>query len=100
MSCKSLGHISGCYPAIYVLDGFLKHWACSNTNLVRSSVLQVKQYKNGKEVKTDLMVMENLLFGRNITRKYDLKGSIFSRYVSDVNDPEKVFLDQNFIEDM
>ncbi|XP_073099215.1 putative 1-phosphatidylinositol-3-phosphate 5-kinase FAB1D isoform X2 [Elaeis guineensis] len=63
-------------------------------------IYQVKQYKNGKEVKTDLMVMENLLFGRNITRKYDLKGSIFSRYVSDVNDPEKVFLDQNFIEDM
>ncbi|XP_026658121.2 1-phosphatidylinositol-3-phosphate 5-kinase FAB1B-like isoform X2 [Phoenix dactylifera] len=63
-------------------------------------IYQVKEYKNSKEVKTDLMVMENLLFGRNITRKYDLKGSIFSRYISDVNDPEKVFLDQNFIEDM
>lgn len=46
------------------------------------------------------MVMENLLFGRNISRKYDLKGAVFSRYVSTANDPDKVLLDENFIEDM
>ncbi|XP_020245118.1 putative 1-phosphatidylinositol-3-phosphate 5-kinase FAB1D [Asparagus officinalis] len=64
-------------------------------------IYQVRQNRGGKEVKTDLMVMENLLFGRNFTRTYDLKGAIFSRYVSDPNDPEKkVLLDQNFMEDM
>jgi 1-phosphatidylinositol-3-phosphate 5-kinase len=46
------------------------------------------------------MVMENLLFGHNIIRRYDLKGAIFSRYVPDSKNPEKVLLDQNFIEDM
>jgi 1-phosphatidylinositol-3-phosphate 5-kinase len=46
------------------------------------------------------MVMENLLFGRNILRRYDLKGALFSRYVADSKNPESVLLDQNFIEDM
>ena len=46
------------------------------------------------------MVMENLLFGRDILRKYDLKGALFSRYVADSKNPESVLLDQNFIEDM
>lgn len=62
--------------------------------------LQVKQIKAGKEVKVDVMVMENLLCGRNITRMYDLKGAVFSRYVSDPNRPGAVLLDQNFVEDM
>lgn len=44
--------------------------------------------------------MENLFFGRNISRKYDLKGAVFSRYISNSNDSENVFLDENFVEDM
>lgn len=51
----------------------------------------------------DVMVMENLLFGRNICRKYDLKGALHSRYTSDakgMEGTEKVLLDQNLIEDM
>ena len=44
--------------------------------------------------------MENLFFGRNISRKYDLKGAVFSRYVSHSNDSESVLLDENFVEDM
>ncbi|KAK8967030.1 putative 1-phosphatidylinositol-3-phosphate 5-kinase FAB1D [Platanthera guangdongensis] len=63
-------------------------------------IYQVRITRSGKEVKIDLMVMENLLFGRNVTRTYDLKGALFSRYVTDGNDPEKVLLDQNFVEDM
>lgn len=63
-------------------------------------IYQVRQTRSGKEVKTDVMVMENLLFGRNFTRTYDLKGAVFSRYISDPNEPEKVLLDQNFVEDM
>ncbi|XP_020573339.1 1-phosphatidylinositol-3-phosphate 5-kinase FAB1A-like [Phalaenopsis equestris] len=63
-------------------------------------IYQVRQFRNGKEVKTDLMVMENLLFGRNISCKYDLKGAIFSRYISNANDSDKILLDGNFIEDM
>lgn len=62
--------------------------------------LQVKQSRGGKEVKTDVVVMENVLYGRNFARVYDLKGAVFSRYISDADEPEKVLLDQNFIEDM
>jgi len=48
----------------------------------------------------DLMVMENLLFGRNITRLYDLKGSSRSRYNADSSGSNKVLLDQNLLEAM
>ncbi|KAG1328066.1 1-phosphatidylinositol-3-phosphate 5-kinase FAB1A [Cocos nucifera] len=63
-------------------------------------IYQVRQLKSGKEVKIDLMVMENLLFGHSFSRIYDLKGAVFSRYVPDTNDHGKVLLDQNYIEDM
>ncbi|KAF8775171.1 hypothetical protein HU200_004569 [Digitaria exilis] len=63
-------------------------------------IYQVKETRNGKETSANFMVMENLLYGHNILRRYDLKGALFSRYVPDSENPEKVLLDQNFIEDM
>ncbi|KAL6859399.1 hypothetical protein ACP4OV_017658 [Aristida adscensionis] len=60
----------------------------------------IKHVKGGKESKMDLLVMENLLFGRNITRLYDLKGSSRSRYNADSSGNNKVLLDQNLIEAM
>ncbi|KAF3336726.1 putative 1-phosphatidylinositol-3-phosphate 5-kinase FAB1D isoform X1 [Carex littledalei] len=66
-------------------------------------IYEVRQIKNGKETKMDLMVMENLLFGKNISRTYDLKGAIYSRHISSSDsskDLNPVFLDQNFIEDL
>ncbi|KAI5336634.1 hypothetical protein L3X38_015902 [Prunus dulcis] len=59
-----------------------------------------KHLKGGKESKTDVLVMENLLFGRNVTRLYDLKGSSRSRYNPDSSGSNKVLLDQNLIEAM
>ncbi|RLN12993.1 1-phosphatidylinositol-3-phosphate 5-kinase FAB1A-like isoform X2 [Panicum miliaceum] len=60
----------------------------------------VKQIRHGKEIKMDLMVMENILFGHSVSRTYDLKGAVFSRHVSDSNDHDTVYLDQNFVDDM
>lgn len=57
----------------------------------------IKQTKSGKEMRHDLMVMENLTFGRNITRQYDLKGALHSRLNHGSGD---VLLDQNFVNDM
>lgn len=48
----------------------------------------------------DVLVMENLLFRRNVTRLYDLKGSSRSRYNPDTTGSNKVLLDQNLIEAM
>ncbi|XP_050135002.1 1-phosphatidylinositol-3-phosphate 5-kinase FAB1B-like [Malus sylvestris] len=59
-----------------------------------------KHLKGGKESKIDVLVMENLMFGRNITRLYDLKGSSRSRYNPDSSGSDKVLLDQNLIEAM
>lgn len=59
-----------------------------------------KHLKGGKESRMDVLVMENLLFRRNITRLYDLKGSARSRYNPDSSGSNKVLLDQNLIEAM
>ncbi|KAL4336773.1 hypothetical protein AHAS_Ahas12G0043700 [Arachis hypogaea] len=59
-----------------------------------------KHLKGGKESKMDVLVMENLLFRRTVTRLYDLKGSSRSRYNPDPNGRNKVLLDQNLIEAM
>ncbi|KAL5097352.1 hypothetical protein RYX36_001679 [Vicia faba] len=59
-----------------------------------------RHIKSGKEVKHDLMVMENLTYNRNIVCQYDLKGALFERYTSDATGAEDVLLDQNFVEDM
>ncbi|XP_058080124.1 1-phosphatidylinositol-3-phosphate 5-kinase FAB1B-like isoform X2 [Magnolia sinica] len=59
-----------------------------------------KQLKGGKESKMDVLVMENLLFRRNVSRLYDLKGSSRSRYNPDSSGANKVLLDQNLIEAM
>ncbi|KAK9734382.1 hypothetical protein RND81_04G136200 [Saponaria officinalis] len=59
-----------------------------------------KNPKGGQESKMDVLVMENLLFKRNVTRLYDLKGSSRSRYNPDSSGSNKVLLDQNLIEAM
>ncbi|MBA0587779.1 hypothetical protein Gorai_000900 [Gossypium raimondii] len=60
----------------------------------------VRQPKTGKETRNDLMVMENLTFGRNITRQYDLKGALHARLSSAADGSGDVLLDQNFVNDM
>ncbi|XP_026440763.1 1-phosphatidylinositol-3-phosphate 5-kinase FAB1B-like isoform X2 [Papaver somniferum] len=59
-----------------------------------------KHQNGGKDARMDVFVMENLLFGRNLTRLYDLKGSTQSRYNADASESNKVLLDQNLIEEM
>ncbi|KAI3907654.1 hypothetical protein MKW98_016298 [Papaver atlanticum] len=59
-----------------------------------------KHQNGGKDARMDVLVMENLLFGRNVTRLYDLKGSTQSRYNADASGSNKVLLDQNLIEAM
>lgn len=46
------------------------------------------------------MVMENLNFGRKITRQYDLKGALHARHTAAADSSGDVLLDQNFVDDM
>lgn len=46
------------------------------------------------------MVMENITFGRKITRQYDLKGALHARYTAAADGLGDVLLDQNFVNDM
>ncbi|XP_047322028.1 putative 1-phosphatidylinositol-3-phosphate 5-kinase FAB1D isoform X2 [Impatiens glandulifera] len=60
----------------------------------------IRQNKSGKETKHDLMVMENISFGRNVYRQYDLKGALHARLSSNDGSGDDVLLDQNFVNDM
>ena len=60
----------------------------------------IRQAKSGKENRHDLMVMENLNYGRKITRQYDLKGALHARYTAAADGSGDVLLDQNFVNDM
>lgn len=60
----------------------------------------IKQSKGVKEIKHDLVVMENLTFGHNISKQYDLKGALHDRFNPAVDNYGEVFLDQNFVNDM
>lgn len=60
--------------------------------------MQVKKRKSG--AKHDLMVMENISYGRKITRQYDLKGALYARFNAVVDGTGDVLLDQNFVNDM
>ncbi|XP_048546330.1 putative 1-phosphatidylinositol-3-phosphate 5-kinase FAB1C [Triticum urartu] len=57
-----------------------------------------KNMKDGKELKMELMVMENIFFKRKVSRIYDLKGSLRSRYNPDTSGNNKVLLDLNLLE--
>lgn len=57
-----------------------------------------KNLRDGKELKMDVMVMENLFFNRKVSRIYDLKGSLRSRYNPDTSGKNKVLLDLNLLE--
>jgi len=48
----------------------------------------------------DLMVMENLFFGRNLSKIYDLKGSLRARYNPDTSGNDSVLLDLNLLESL
>lgn len=56
--------------------------------------------KFGKETRHDLLVMENLSFGRQVSKQYDLKGALHARLTTTGNGAEDVLLDQNFVNDM
>ncbi|KAK9676305.1 hypothetical protein RND81_11G068000 [Saponaria officinalis] len=58
----------------------------------------IKNLKGGRDTKMDLMIMENLFFNRRISRVYDLKGSLRSRYNPDQTSASKVLLDMNLLE--
>ena len=59
--------------------------------------LSIKNTVTGKSIKYDIMVTENLFYDRNITRIFDLKGSLRNRLV---HKESHVLQDENLAEFM
>ncbi|SPO21186.1 probable FAB1 - phosphatidylinositol 3-phosphate 5-kinase [Ustilago trichophora] len=54
--------------------------------------------QTGKSLKLDCFVMENLFYGVEGIRSYDLKGSTRNRYVQETGKESEVLLDENLVE--
>lgn len=53
-----------------------------------------------KDTRIDLMVMENVFYGRKVNKIYDLKGSLRSRYADERGRPNAVLLDENLLQQL
>ncbi len=62
--------------------------------------LGFKNSSTGKSMKMDVMVMENLFYGQQIERIFDLKGSMRNRLVQSTGAQNQVLLDENLIQFM
>ncbi|OIT05556.1 PREDICTED: putative 1-phosphatidylinositol-3-phosphate 5-kinase FAB1C [Nicotiana attenuata] len=82
----------------YLTDSVSSRSPTSLAKVLGIYQVSVKQLKGGRETKMDLIVMENLFFGRTISKVYDLKGSLRSRYNADKTGANKVLLDMNLLE--
>ncbi|KAN0060472.1 Mitochondrial distribution and morphology protein 12 [Thecaphora frezii] len=54
--------------------------------------------QTGKSLKMDCLVMENLFYGREVTKIYDLKGSMRNRHIQETGRANEVLLDENLAE--
>ncbi|RZC56207.1 hypothetical protein C5167_015064 [Papaver somniferum] len=91
MECapRYFGYISKCLSS--------SHHSCLAKILGIYKVTE-RQGERRKNRECLLIVMENILFGRNVVRSYDLKGTQFSRYTPNA-DGREVGLDGNYVED-
>ncbi|KAI4719314.1 hypothetical protein E4T48_04435 [Aureobasidium sp. EXF-10727] len=60
--------------------------------------VELRNPSNGVEFSSYLLVMENLFYSRNPTRKFDLKGSMRNRKIESTGLPDEVLLDENLVE--
>lgn len=60
--------------------------------------VNIKNPATGLEFSSYLLVMENLFYSRNPTRRFDLKGSMRNRKIESTGQPDEVLLDENLVE--
>lgn len=60
--------------------------------------ISMRNQATGKSYKLDILVMENLFYGRQCSRIFDLKGSMRNRYLKETGAPGEVLLDENLVE--
>jgi len=69
----------------YLIDSVSSGSPTCLTKVLGLYQIIAKNLRDGKELKMDVMVMENLFFKRKVSRIYDLKGSLRSRYNPDTS---------------
>ncbi|KAI9785441.1 MAG: 1-phosphatidylinositol-3-phosphate 5-kinase [Peltula sp. TS41687] len=58
----------------------------------------IKNAATGTEIKWDVLIMENLFYGRTPNRIFDLKGSMRNRKIQSTGKQDEVLLDENMVE--
>ena len=60
--------------------------------------ISFKNSSTGKQIKMDVVVMENIFWGRQISKIFDLKGSVRNRLVKSTGNQAEVLLDENLMQ--
>lgn len=74
--------------------------SCRNSSgVTKSNLLVCFDFVSPGVIYRAFQVMENLFYLRNVTYKYDLKGSVRNRLVNPMGcrDPDIVYLDENLL---
>ncbi len=82
----------------YMTKAFFHNLPSSLCRLLGMYKVSYNNDTSGRVYKRALVVMENLFYNRNISKKFDLKGSHRSRYVRNAKSPDTVLLDDNLVE--
>lgn len=60
--------------------------------------IHIRNPIDNKNIKLDLLIMENLFYDRKTSRIFDLKGSMRNRHVEQTGKENEVLLDENMVE--
>ncbi|CEH18039.1 1-phosphatidylinositol-3-phosphate 5-kinase [Ceraceosorus bombacis] len=60
--------------------------------------ISIRNTQTGKSIKLDCLVIENLFYGRQLTKIFDLKGSLRNRHIRETGRADEVLLDENLVE--
>ncbi|CAJ0583574.1 unnamed protein product, partial [Mesorhabditis spiculigera] len=55
---------------------------------------------SGVQIKADILVMEYLFYKKNVSKVWDLKGSLRNRFANTKSSSDLVLMDENFIKDL
>ncbi|KAI9270494.1 hypothetical protein BDA99DRAFT_557319 [Phascolomyces articulosus] len=82
----------------YMSEAFFRELPTVLAKIFGFYTIGYKNSANGKSMRMDVVVMENLFYQRKVKKIFDLKGSMRNRHVQSTGKQDEVLLDENLVE--
>ncbi|WFD34769.1 1-phosphatidylinositol-3-phosphate 5-kinase [Malassezia cuniculi] len=83
---------------VYLADCFAHSRPTTLAKILGCFRIGFRNTQTGRALKMDVVVMENLFYGRSFSRIFDLKGSTRNRFATETGRPSDVLLDENLLQ--